>query len=44
MMKHFDKSGYLMSGGTPGQDMWSEAVAEPEKNQGLIAGHAYTII
>lgn len=32
-----------MSGGTPGQDMWTEGTG-PEKKGGLVPGHAYSII
>lgn len=45
LLKHYDKQGFIMSGGTPGQDMWSEDDKKPEeKKGGLIAGHAYSII
>jgi hypothetical protein len=44
MMKHFDKEGYIMAGGTPGQDMWTEAEKGPEAKGGLVAGHAYSVI
>jgi hypothetical protein len=25
LLKHYDKEGYLMSGGTPGEDMFTES-------------------
>lgn len=24
LIKHFDEEGYLMTGGTPGEDMWTD--------------------
>ena len=33
-----------MSGGTPGQDMWTESASGPEQTGGLVPGHAYSII
>ncbi len=44
MIKHYDKQGYLMSGATPGQDMWTEQEGKPEDKGGLVPGHAYSII
>jgi hypothetical protein len=53
LIKHFDDEGYLLAGGTPGEDMWTESNKKPEeggeepeapKNKGLIPGHAYSVI
>lgn len=43
MLKTFDKEGYIMAGGTPGEDMWTEN-GVPDQNGGLVPGHAYSII
>lgn len=43
MMKTFDKEGYIMAAGTPGEDMWSEG-GGPDRKSGLVPGHAYSII
>lgn len=32
-----------MSGGTPGQDMWTESGGADQKG-GLVPGHAYSVI
>ena len=44
MIKHYDSEGYLMSGGTPGVDNFTESNNGPEAKGGLIPGHAYSII
>lgn len=49
MLKTYDKEGYIMAGGTPGEDMWSDntqvAGSAPKVNDsGLVPGHAYSII
>mmetsp|Transcript_3680 Transcript_3680/g.3608 ORF Transcript_3680/g.3608 Transcript_3680/m.3608 type:complete len:416 (-) Transcript_3680:276-1523(-) len=44
LLKHYDKLGYLMSGGTPGEDMFTEGENQVEQKGGLIPGHAYSII
>jgi hypothetical protein len=50
LIKHFDDEGYIMAGGTPGEDMFSESNKKPEeegegpKNKGLVPGHAYSVI
>jgi len=43
MMKTFDKEGYIMAAGTPGEDEWTEGTG-PDKQGGLVPGHAYSII
>ena len=43
MIKLYDKEGYLMCGGTPGQDMWTEK-GGADNEGGLVPGHAYSII
>ena len=43
MLKTFDKENYIMAGGTPGEDMWTEN-GGPDKQGGLVPGHAYSII
>lgn len=30
MMRHFDEEGFVMSGGTPGVDMFTEGENKPE--------------
>ena len=42
-IKTFDKAGYIMCGGTPGKDMWTES-GGPDKKGGIVPGHAYSII
>lgn len=42
-MLHFDNEGYLLSASTPGEDRWSEA-GGPDKEGGLVPGHAYSVI
>lgn len=32
-----------MSGGTPGEDKWTES-GGPDKKGGLVPGHAYSLI
>lgn len=46
LIKHFDEEGYLLSGGTPGEDLWTEGGFRPDvgNSRGLIAGHAYSVI
>ena len=48
MVKHYDEEGYLLSGGTPGEQMWTEGGgpdgADDQNNKGLLPGHAYSII
>lgn len=44
MIKSWDAEGYLFSGGTPGQDMWTEEEKESDQKGGLIPGHAYSVI
>jgi hypothetical protein len=47
LIKHFDEEGYIMTGGTPGETMWSEGEAqqpEGEGSKGLIPGHAYSVV
>ena len=33
-----------MSGGTPGEDMFTEGGSGPEQKGGLVPGHAYSVI
>jgi len=33
----------LISASTPGEDLWTETNG-PDKNEGLVAGHAYSVI
>lgn len=42
-MLDFDNSGYLLSASTPGEDRWTE-VGGPDKEGGLVPGHAYSVI
>lgn len=42
-MKSFDKEGYIMAAGTPGVDEFTENNG-PDKESGLVPGHAYSII
>ena len=42
-MLDFDNSGYLLSASTPGEDKWSEE-GGPDKEGGLVPGHAYSVI
>lgn len=45
LMKSYDKEGYIMSGGTPGQDIWTEGGGpSAEQSGGLVPGHAYSVI
>ncbi len=44
LLKNYDKQGFLMSGGTPGEDMFTESGQGPNKAGGLVPGHAYSII
>ena len=49
MIKHFDEEGYIMTGGTPGEDLFNESENRPTSKDengkgGLIPGHAYSII
>ena len=43
-MKHYDKESYAMSGGTPGEDMFSDSGKGAGQKGGLVPGHAYSII
>lgn len=38
-----DKAGWIMCGGTPGVDMWTEG-GGPDQEFGIVPGHAYSII
>ena len=40
----YDKEGFLICGGTPGQDRWTEDASKPDDKGGLVAGHAYAVI
>jgi len=42
-MLHFDEQGYLLSASTSGEDRWTEA-GGPDKEGGLVPGHAYSVI
>jgi hypothetical protein len=49
MIKHFDEEGYIMAGGTPGEDLFNDLETRPDSDaasvsKGLIPGHAYSII
>ena len=46
LIKHFDDEGYIMTGGTPGETMWSSYVPESREDgkASLVPGHAYSII
>lgn len=46
LIKHFDEEGYIMTGGTPPEKMWSEneTKPDPQATKGLIPGHAYSVI
>lgn len=44
LMMHFDSEGFLLAGGTPGEDMWTEKGAETGEPGGLVPGHAYSVI
>ena len=44
MIRLFDSEGFVMSGGTPGVDLFTESEQKPGYKGGLIAGHAYSII
>ena len=43
LMKQYDKEGYIMSGGTPGTDVFTEN-GGPDAKGGLVPGHAYSVI
>lgn len=43
LLQQADEEGSLMSASTHGEDMWTEA-AKPDREGGLVPGHAYTII
>lgn len=43
-MAHFDQEGYLLAGGTPGEDMWTEKGQGADEDGGLVPGHAYSVI
>jgi calpain-15 len=43
MLAAWDKQGFLITGGTPGQSMWQETDDRPD-GSGLVPGHAYSII
>jgi len=41
----WDQEGFIMSASTPGEDVFTENGAKPEKDGiGLVAGHAYTLL
>lgn len=42
-MLKFDEQGFLISASTPGEDRWTES-GGPNKQGGLVPGHAYSII
>lgn len=44
LMMHFDQEGFLLAGGTPGEDMWTEKGADAGDQGGLVPGHAYSVI
>jgi hypothetical protein len=44
MMKVFDKEGYVMGAGTPGEDMFTETGGKADETGGLVPGHAYSVI
>jgi calpain-15 len=44
LMKQYDKEGYIMSGGTPGEDTMTENQDSNQQKGGLIPGHAYSVI
>ena len=39
----YDENKWLISASTPGEDLWTESKG-PDKNEGLVAGHAYSVI
>jgi hypothetical protein len=43
MILQYDKNGYIMSGGTPGEDNMTEN-GGADKKGGLVPGHAYSVI
>lgn len=43
MIIQYDKLGYIMTGGTPGEDTYTEK-GGADKKSGLVPGHAYSII
>jgi len=43
-MQDFDESGYLMAASTQGEDRWNEVGFVASLPNGLVAGHAYTIL
>lgn len=44
LMKVYDKEGYIMGAGTPGEDMWTEGGGKSDSKGGLVPGHAYSVI
>jgi calpain-15 len=46
MLKYYDEEGYIITGGTPPEDLLAEENNEGEekKSNGLIPGHAYSVI
>lgn len=42
-MQRCDDEGYLISGSTPGEDIYTEKGGRPS-SIGLVPGHAYSII
>jgi len=44
LMVHFDQEGFLLAGGTPGEDMWTERGIDAGDQGGLVPGHAYSVI
>lgn len=44
LIKHYDEEGYVMAGGTPGEDMWTETDKNVDRAGGLVPGHAYSVV
>jgi len=43
-LTYFDDMGFLISASTPGEDRWSNVGGKPEAENGLVPGHAYSVI
>ena len=44
ILKNYDDDGFLISASTPGEDRWTEYGGPDQDSNGLVPGHAYTII